>query len=93
MGDNKTRKADVHIISATNADLEEDVKSGKFREDLLYRLNVIQIEIPPLRDRTEDAEGASRSALISGGSRAAPTKWPTIVSSFRGYAPVVAINI
>ncbi len=54
MGDNKTRKADVRIISATNADLEEDVKSGKFRGDLLYRLNTIQIEIPPLRERTED---------------------------------------
>ena len=54
MGDNKTRKADVRVISATNADLEEDVKSGKFRGDLLYRLNTIQIEIPPLRERTED---------------------------------------
>ena len=54
MGDNKTRKTDVRIISATNADLEEDVKSGKFREDLLYRLNVIRIEIPPLRERVED---------------------------------------
>ena len=54
MGASKTRKADVRVISATNADLEEDVKSGKFREDLLYRLNVIQLEIPPLRERTED---------------------------------------
>jgi two-component system, NtrC family, response regulator AlgB len=56
MGDSKTRKADVRIISATNSYLEEDVKSGKFREDLLYRLNVIQLEIPPLRERTEDVE-------------------------------------
>ncbi len=54
MGDNKTRKADVRVISATNVDLEEAVESGKFREDLLYRLNVIQIEIPPLRERAED---------------------------------------
>ncbi|MGO9116868.1 MAG: sigma-54-dependent transcriptional regulator [Desulfomonilaceae bacterium] len=54
MGDNKTRKADIRVISATNADLEDAVKQGKFREDLLYRLNVIQIEIPPLRARPED---------------------------------------
>jgi NtrC-family two-component system response regulator AlgB len=63
MGDNKTRKADVRIISATNADLEEAVKSEKFREDLLYRLNVIQIEIPPLRERTEDVEPLAQIIL------------------------------
>ncbi|MBI5248556.1 MAG: sigma-54-dependent Fis family transcriptional regulator [Desulfomonile tiedjei] len=54
MGDNKLRKADVRIISATNVDLEQAVRQGVFREDLLYRLNVIQIEIPPLRERPED---------------------------------------
>lgn len=54
MGDNKSRKADVRIISATNVDLERAVRTGRFREDLLYRLNVIQIEIPPLRERPED---------------------------------------
>lgn len=54
MGENKSRRADVRIISATNVDLEEAVKTGKFREDLLYRLNVIQIEIPPLREHSED---------------------------------------
>ncbi len=63
MGDNKTRKADVRIISATNADLEEAVKRGKFREDLLYRLNVIQIEIPPLRHRSEDVEALAELLL------------------------------
>ncbi len=54
MGDSKSRKADVRVISATNVDLEEAVRTGRFREDLLYRLNVIQIEIPPLRERPED---------------------------------------
>lgn len=54
MGDSRTRKADVRIISATNLDLEEAVRTGGFREDLLYRLNVIQIEIPPLRERGDD---------------------------------------
>jgi len=54
VGDTATRKADVRILSATNTDLEKAVREGRFREDLLYRLNVIQIEMPPLRDRIED---------------------------------------
>lgn len=54
VGDNITRRADVRIITATNLDLENAVEEGRFREDLLYRLNVIQIEIPPLRERLED---------------------------------------
>jgi two-component system, NtrC family, response regulator AlgB len=54
VGDDVTRKADVRILTATNIDLETAVKAGRFREDLFYRLNVIQIEIPPLRDRPED---------------------------------------
>jgi len=47
-------RVDVRIISATNKDLEEGVKEKRFREDLFYRLNVIQIKMPPLRDRKED---------------------------------------
>jgi NtrC-family two-component system response regulator AlgB len=54
VGDSTTRKADVRIIAATNRDLDKAVKEGRFREDLFYRLNVIQIEIPPLRERPED---------------------------------------
>jgi two-component system, NtrC family, response regulator AlgB len=54
VGDSTTRKADVRIIAATNQDLDKAVKEGRFREDLFYRLNVIQIEIPPLRERPED---------------------------------------
>jgi NtrC-family two-component system response regulator AlgB len=56
LGDQRTRRADVRILAATNADLEQAVKDGCFREDLYYRLNVIQIEIPPLRDRPDDTE-------------------------------------
>jgi NtrC-family two-component system response regulator AlgB len=54
VGDFTTRKADVRIIASTNVDLDEAVREGRFREDLLYRLNVIQIEIPPLRERADD---------------------------------------
>jgi NtrC-family two-component system response regulator AlgB len=54
LGDYITRKADVRLITATNVNLEKAVKEGRFREDLFFRLNVIQIEIPPLRERPED---------------------------------------
>lgn len=54
VGDYTTRKADVRILAATNVNLEEAVERGMFREELLYRLNVIQIEIPPLRKRPSD---------------------------------------
>jgi DNA-binding NtrC family response regulator len=54
VGSSKTRRADVRIISATNSDLHEEVKGGRFRQDLLFRLNTIEIRIPPVRDRRED---------------------------------------
>jgi len=54
VGGNKNIKVDVRIIAATNKDLIEEVKKGNFREDLLYRLNVIPISVPPLRERKED---------------------------------------
>jgi two-component system response regulator PilR (NtrC family) len=54
VGDAQTRKADVRIISASNRDLESQVKDGTFREDLFYRLNVVQLVMPPLRERIED---------------------------------------
>jgi len=56
-------KVDVRIISATNIDLEERVMNGAFREDLFYRLNVIQIRIPPLRERTMDIPLLARHFL------------------------------
>ena len=54
VGSNRTTEVDVRIIAATNRDLSEEVRSGKFRSDLYYRLNVIQIQVPPLRERTDD---------------------------------------
>ncbi len=54
VGDNKLRKINVRVVAATNEDLETAVKEGRFRADLFYRLNVFPVNIPPLRDRTED---------------------------------------
>jgi NtrC-family two-component system response regulator AlgB len=56
IGETRTRRADIRVLAATNRDLDADVKSGRFREDLLYRLNVIEVTVPPLRDRLEDLE-------------------------------------
>ncbi len=54
VGENQTRRANVRILAATNRDLEAEVKAGRFREDLLFRLNTFEILVPPLRERRED---------------------------------------
>jgi DNA-binding NtrC family response regulator len=54
VGSSRTRRANVRIVSATNANLPAEVAAGRFREDLLFRLNTVEIRIPPLRDRRED---------------------------------------
>ncbi len=54
VGSSKTHRVDVRIISATNADLNDEAAGGRFRQDLLFRLNTIEIRVPPLRDRRED---------------------------------------
>jgi DNA-binding NtrC family response regulator len=54
VGSSKTCKVDVRVLSATNADLSAEVSQGKFRQDLLFRLNTVEIQLPPLRDRRED---------------------------------------
>ncbi len=69
VGDTRTRQADVRIIAATNTNLEEAVQERRFREDLFYRLNVIQIEIPPLRERIEDIVPLAESLLLFFGSK------------------------
>lgn len=56
VGDSEIRKTDVRVIAATNVNLLEKVKIGKFREDLYFRLNTVPIEVPPLRDRGQDIE-------------------------------------
>ena len=63
LGDLKTRKANVRIIAATNIDLESAIKTGRFREDLFYRLDVVEITVPPLRERREDIAPLAETLL------------------------------
>jgi DNA-binding NtrC family response regulator len=63
VGSNKTLTADVRLVAATNKNLEELVKAGKFREDLFFRLRVVEIELPPLRERTGDIPLLAQSFL------------------------------
>lgn len=63
VGDATERKADLRLIAATNHSLDEDVRAGKFREDLLFRLNVITLTMPPLRERREDVLPMARHYL------------------------------
>jgi NtrC-family two-component system response regulator AlgB len=63
LGENKTRHANVRTVAATNRDLEEQVRNGLFREDLFYRLNVIDLQLPPLRERPEDILRLARRFL------------------------------
>jgi DNA-binding NtrC family response regulator len=63
VGSSRTRKVDVRILSATNADLHQEVAGGRFRPDLLFRINTIEIHIPPLRARREDVPLLARHFL------------------------------
>jgi transcriptional regulator with GAF, ATPase, and Fis domain len=54
LGSSRTQRVDVRLVSATNADLNEEVAAGRFRKDLLYRLNTLEVKLPPLRERAED---------------------------------------
>jgi DNA-binding NtrC family response regulator len=69
VGESTPRRTDARIIAATNMDLKRAVHEGRFREDLYYRLRVVPIEIPPLRDRREDIEPLATSLLARVGAR------------------------
>ena len=75
LGENATRRVDVRLVAATNRDLRQEAAAGRFRLDLLYRLDVVRIAVPPLRERSEDipllAEHFWREATARVGSRAA----------------------
>jgi DNA-binding NtrC family response regulator len=63
VGSSRTHKVNARVLSATNADLHAEVADGKFRQDLLFRLNTVEIHIPPLRERREDIEPLARHFL------------------------------
>src|SRR6185312_11361961 len=86
LGSSRTQSTDVRLVSATNADLAVEVEAGRFRKDLLYRLNTLEIRLPPLRERSADILPLARSSTRYGrsGLRLAPSaerallawRWP-----------------
>jgi NtrC-family two-component system response regulator AlgB len=86
VGDNITRRADVRIIAATNANLEDAVRAGRFREDLYYRLNVVQIDVPPLRERPDDViHFAERFLKLLGARKRIAGFTPAAVNALQHY--------
>lgn len=86
VGGSKSVKVDIRFVTATNKDLQEEVKSGAFREDLLFRLNVIPIEVPPLRERRDDIEPLIEHflAIIAGDYRKPAKKMtPEAITALR----------
>ena len=63
VGDTRTEKVDIRVVAATNRVLEDEVKAGRFREDLYYRLNVVNLHLPPLRERGDDVVVIAKSLL------------------------------
>jgi DNA-binding NtrC family response regulator len=69
VGSSRLRYVNARILSATNADLEAEISAGRFREDLLYRLNTVVIRVPPLRERRDDIDALARHFLEHYGAR------------------------
>src|SRR5207245_9060443 len=61
VGSNQTQKVDARVVAASNRDVEAEVKAGRFRNDLFYRLNAVSLKLPPLRDRREDIAPLAQS--------------------------------
>jgi NtrC-family two-component system response regulator AlgB len=88
VGETRTRTADVRIVAATNRDLEAEVEAGRFRQDLLYRLNVVEVTVPPLRERPEDVLPLARRFLAFfaiGAKRPAPELSPAAGRALLAY--------
>jgi transcriptional regulator with GAF, ATPase, and Fis domain len=85
VGDSKPEKVDIRVVAATNRNLEEEIRAGNFREDLYYRLNVVNIWLPPLRDRGDDV-GIIAKALL--------TKYADeLGSNVKGFSPAALAAI
>ena len=82
IGSNHTKRVEVRVIAASNRDIEEDVRDGRFRQDLFYRLNAVTLHLPPLRDRREDirplAKHFARSVVARANTRSAFRRKPLI---------------
>ena len=88
VGDERPTRVDVRILAATNSDLEADVKAGRFRHDLFYRLNVVRLEVPPLRTRRDDVPPlAARfvEELAAKLGRRAPRIPPAALAALQAY--------
>jgi DNA-binding NtrC family response regulator len=88
LGDEQPTRVDVRIVASTNSDLEAEVQQGRFRADLFYRLNVVRIAVPPLRDRTEDIAPLARVAVAEIAARLgrpAPEVSPETLARLRAY--------
>ena len=88
VGEDRTRTVDVRIVAATNRDLEAEVKTGRFRQDLYYRLSVFPIELPPLRDRVEDIPVLAQNFLQQSARKlgaTAPRLTPVQVKELQAY--------
>jgi DNA-binding NtrC family response regulator len=89
VGDEQPTRVDVRIVAATNSDLGAEARTGRFRQDLYYRLNVVRIDVPPLRDRPEDIPLLARHFAVQIAARlgrAAPLLPPALLSELAAYA-------
>jgi two-component system, NtrC family, response regulator AlgB len=89
LGENRTRGAEVRVVAATNRNLEEEVKAGRFREDLFFRLNVVEIRLPALRERREDLPLLARRFLdffARQAGRPAPELSPAALKALLSYS-------
>jgi transcriptional regulator with PAS, ATPase and Fis domain len=85
VGDTRSESVDIRILAATNRDLEEEIRLGRFREDLYYRLNVVNVHLPPLRERGDDIPVIARY-LLSRYAREYDTK-------VKGFSPNATVSI
>jgi len=87
VGEARTRTADVRLITATNIDLDRAVAAGRFREDLLYRIKVVQLDLPPLRERPEDVMDLAEEFLVELRRNSAVTGFtPQAADALKAYA-------
>ena len=84
LGSSTTRRVKVRVISATNSDLPAAITAGRFREDLYYRLNVIELKVPPLADRKEDILPLARHFLEDGQKMSVPAQRALLAHSWPG---------